>query len=162
MNELVELSYEKCEELLRASIVGRVGFQTEHGPRIVPVNYTTVGNAVIFRTTPYSQLGAHAAGNPLAFEIDHIDYDDHKGWSVLAVGIGEWVEDTAELEASTPFWNPKPWVGGARVLYIRMPWTELVGQQPRGGRAAAIEEAGLAEQEGAGTDRGDTGALAAQ
>src|SRR5690242_11187814 len=114
MNELVELSTEKCEELLRASIVGRVAFNTAEGPQIVPVNYTTVADAILFRTTPYSRLGTHAAGSLLAFEIDQIDYDDHRGWSVVATGIGERVDDTSELESATPFWNPKPWAAGAR------------------------------------------------
>jgi uncharacterized protein len=133
VNELAELPYEKCEELLRASIVGRVGFNTREGPRIIPVNYTTVGQAVLFRTTPYSELGTHAGGATLAFEIDQIDYEDHKGWSVLAVGLGERLEDTAELEEASRFWDPKPWAAGARVLYIRMPWTRLTGRRIGGG-----------------------------
>ena len=133
MNELVELSQEKCEELLRAAIVGRVVFETDEGPQIVPVNYTTIGDAVVFRTTPYSQLGTHADGSRLVFEIDHIDYDDHRGWSVVAVGTGEVLEDTTELEAAGPFWNPKPWAAGNRVLYVRMPWRRLTGRRIGGG-----------------------------
>ena len=133
MNELVELPHEKCEELLRASILGRVAFVTPEGPQIVPVNYTTVGDAVLFRTTPYSSLGTHGPGHPLAFEIDHIDYDDHKGWSVVATGIGEVVEDTTALAAADRFWNPKPWAGGVRVLYVRLPWTTLTGRRIGGG-----------------------------
>jgi nitroimidazol reductase NimA-like FMN-containing flavoprotein (pyridoxamine 5'-phosphate oxidase superfamily) len=129
VNELVELPYEKCEELLRAAVVGRVGFSTPEGQQIVPVNYTVVGDAVLFRTTPYSQLGQHAAGSPLAFEIDHIDYEDRRGWSVVAHGVGELVERTAGLEEQTPFWDPKPWAAGARVLHIRLRWTTLTGRR---------------------------------
>lgn len=133
MNNLTELSPAKCEELLRASIVGRVAFNTTEGPQIIPVNFTTVDKAVVFRTTPYSELGSHAAGQPLAFEIDQIDYEDHKGWSVVAVGTGELVEDTSKLADATPFWNPRPWAGGARVLYIRLPWKRLTGRSLGGG-----------------------------
>jgi nitroimidazol reductase NimA-like FMN-containing flavoprotein (pyridoxamine 5'-phosphate oxidase superfamily) len=133
MNELVELPYEKCEELLRASIVGRVAFNTDEGPLVLPVNYTTVGDAILFRTSPYSVLGTHAPGSLLAFEIDHIDYEDHRGWSVLATGTGERVDDPAELETGTPFWNPKPWAAGARVLYVRLRWTRLTGRRIGGG-----------------------------
>lgn len=133
MNELVELPYAKCEELLRASIVGRVAFGTAEGPQIVPVNFTTVGDAILFRTTPYSSLGTHAPGSPLAFEVDHIDYDDRRGWSVVATGTGERVDDTAALEPDTPFWNPKPWAAGARMLYIRLRWTQLTGRRIGGG-----------------------------
>lgn len=133
MSDLVELPREKCEELLRASIVGRVAFNTAEGPQIIPVNYTTVDDAVVFRTTPYSQLGTHASGSALAFEIDHVDYDDHKGWSVLATGVGELLDDPGELAAAGPFWNPKPWAAGARVLYVRMRWTRLTGRRIGGG-----------------------------
>jgi len=129
MSKLSVLTSAKCEELLRAAIVGRVAFHTDEGPQIVPVNYTTVDRAIVFRTRPDTQLGRHAAGSALAFEIDQIDYDDHKGWSVVAGGIGELVEDTAALEAATPFWNPKPWVDGPRLLYVRLPWTRLTGRR---------------------------------
>jgi uncharacterized protein len=139
MSDLAELPGDKCEELLRASIVGRVAFNTDEGPLIIPVNYTTVGDAILFRTSAYSELGTHAAGQPLAFEIDHIDYDDHKGWSVVAVGQGELVEDTEGLADESPFWNPKPWAGGARTLYIRLPWTRLTGRRLGGGWTRANE-----------------------
>ena len=129
MSELSVLSVAKCEELLGAAIVGRVAFTTDEGPQIVPVNYTTVDAAIVFRTEPGTQLGRHAVGNRLAFEIDEVDYADHKGWSVVAVGTGELVEDTATLEDATPFWNPKPWVDGDRVLYVRLPWTRLTGRR---------------------------------
>jgi nitroimidazol reductase NimA-like FMN-containing flavoprotein (pyridoxamine 5'-phosphate oxidase superfamily) len=129
MSEVSVLSSAKCEELLRAAIVGRVAYNTDEGPQIVPVNYTTVGPAIVFRTGPETQLGRHAVGSPLAFEIDHVDYDDHKGWSVVAVGIGELVENTASLRDATPFWNPKPWADGPRMRYLRLPWTRLTGRR---------------------------------
>jgi nitroimidazol reductase NimA-like FMN-containing flavoprotein (pyridoxamine 5'-phosphate oxidase superfamily) len=133
MTELVELPHTKCVELLRASIVGRVGFTGDRGPQIVPVNYTTVGDALVFRTSTGSQLGRYADGNPLAFEIDHVDYDDHRGWSVLAVGQGEVLADITEVERSTPFWNPKPWPTGPRTCYVRLAWTEVTGRRLGGG-----------------------------
>jgi uncharacterized protein len=129
MSELSVLPVAKCEELLRAAIVGRVAYNTDEGPQIVPVNYTTVGEAIVFRTGPDTQLGRHAIGAPLAFEIDQVDYADHKGWSVVAVGTGELVEDTRALEDATPFWNPRPWVDGERLLYVRLRWTRLTGRR---------------------------------
>ena len=133
MTEPELLSYDKCVELLRGAIVGRVAFNVPEGPRIIPVNYTTVGDAIVFRTSPYSLLGTHAQG-PLAFEIDHIDYADQKGWSVVAVGVGELVEDVPALADEATLWNPKPWAGGAsRLLYVRLPWTEVTGRRLGGG-----------------------------
>jgi nitroimidazol reductase NimA-like FMN-containing flavoprotein (pyridoxamine 5'-phosphate oxidase superfamily) len=133
MHEPESLPYEKCLELLRGAIVGRVGFNVPEGPRIIPVNYTVVGDAIVFRTTPYSLLGTHARG-PMAFEIDQIEYADQKGWSVLAVGTAEPVEDVSELADQGALWDPKPWAGGAsRLLYIRLRWTELTGRRLGGG-----------------------------
>jgi nitroimidazol reductase NimA-like FMN-containing flavoprotein (pyridoxamine 5'-phosphate oxidase superfamily) len=108
MSEPEALTYDKCVELLRGAIVGRVAFNVPEGPRIIPVNYTTVGDAVVFRTTPESMLGTYAEG-PLAFEIDHVDYSDQKGWSVLATGVGELVDDVRALAEEADFWNPRPW-----------------------------------------------------
>jgi len=132
MSEPEVLAYDKCIELLRGAIVGRVAFNVPEGPRIIPVNYTTVGDAVVFRTTPESLLGRHAEG-PLAFEIDHVDYSDQKGWSVLATGVGELVHDVPALADEADFWNPKPWAGGARLLYVRLPWDEVTGRRLGGG-----------------------------
>jgi len=133
MSEPEELSADKCLELLRGAIVGRVAFVVPEGPRIIPVNYTTVDDAIVFRTTPYSLLGRDAEG-PLAFEIDHVDYADQKGWSVVATGVGELVRDVDELAAGHEFWNPRPWAGGSsRLLYVRLPWTEVTGRRLGGG-----------------------------
>ena len=132
MSEPETMTYEKCLELLRAAIVGRVAFTVSGVPRIVPVNYTTVGDSVVFRTTPYSELGRHAQG-PMAFEIDQIDYEDQKGWSVVATGEGHLVEDVAELAEQGELWNPRPWAGGSRLLYVRLRWTELSGRRLGGG-----------------------------
>jgi uncharacterized protein len=133
MPEPESLSEEKCLELLRGAIVGRVAFNVPDGPRIVPVNYTTVGDAIVFRTTPYSELGRHGNRTAMAFEIDQIDYADHKGWSVVAAGVAEFVENTAELSAEGGLWDPKPWAGGGRLLYVRLPWTTLTGRRLGGG-----------------------------
>jgi nitroimidazol reductase NimA-like FMN-containing flavoprotein (pyridoxamine 5'-phosphate oxidase superfamily) len=134
MTEPETLSEDKCVELLRGAIVGRVAFNAPDGPRIVPVNFTTVGDAVVFRTTPYSELGTHGNGTAMAFEIDHIDYADHKGWSVVVTGVAQFVEDVQELAEDGILWNPKPWAGGAsRLLYVRLPWDRISGRRLGGG-----------------------------
>ena len=133
MTEIEELSYDKCRELLAASIVGRVGFNAEDGPRIIPVNFTLVEDSVVFRTTPYSELGRNADDVAMAFEVDHVDYEDHKGWSVLAVGTSRLVEHIGELEDLGGFWNPRPWAGGNRMLYVQLHWSALTGRRLGGG-----------------------------
>ena len=57
MTEPETLPYDKCLDLLRKSIVGRVGFAVGDGLKIIPVNYVVIGDAVVLRTRPDSELG---------------------------------------------------------------------------------------------------------
>ena len=129
MNELVELTQEECLELLRGSVVGRVAIATPMGPRIVPVNYAVHDDAVVFRTAPYSELATYGRDADLAFEIDHLDYEHHQGWSVVAMGRSCFVEDSRQLDAIRAQWDPTPWVSGRRSLYLRLRWRELTGRR---------------------------------
>jgi uncharacterized protein len=129
MYEPFDLTETECEELLRAGLVGRVAACTPTGPHVVPVNYSVVDDAVVFRTTPYSVLGSQARGSLLALEVDQFDYEYQRGWSVVARGRSEMVVDAAELENIRATWNPNTWVAGSRTLYLRMRWSELTGRQ---------------------------------
>jgi uncharacterized protein len=123
-----ELSYPTCLRLLREEEVGRVAVCTPEGPHIVPVNYVVVDDdELVFRTTPYGGLGAHAAGQRLALEIDHIDSERRSGWSVVAAGAGALVEDE-ERRRLAGFRGPDPWAGGRRWLFVALRWSELTGR----------------------------------
>lgn len=129
MNLPEELSQEKCFELLSGGVVGRVALCTPDGPHIVPVNYSVVDRAIIFRTSAYSVLAQHSRGSRLAFEVDHLDYERHRGWSVVATGTAETVEDPDDLAAIRDLWDPRPWAGGTRLLYLRLPYDALTGRR---------------------------------
>ena len=129
MNEAMELSYGKCRELLSSGVFGRVGVCTPEKPVILPVNYSVVGESIIFRTSPYGVVANHDWSSQIAFEIDYVDYADHKGWSVLATGAGERVEDPDELALIKRTWDPSPWAGGSRPLYVKLAWEELTGRR---------------------------------
>ena len=103
---------------------------TDTGPLVWPVNYSMVEDAIVFRTSPHSLLGTMAWNRPLAFEVDRIDLDREEGWSVLATGPGEMVEDPDELGLIRTFRDPHPWAGGAtRLLYVRLRWVGLTGRE---------------------------------
>ncbi|MDP3889616.1 pyridoxamine 5'-phosphate oxidase family protein [Nocardioides sp.] len=129
MNEPTEMPYDTCLELLTGGVVGRLGVCTPAGPQIIPVNYAVIDNAVVFRTSPYGVLAGHAWDRPLAFEVDHIDYERHRGWSVLATGPGARIEDPDHVEEVRALRDPKPWAGGTRDLYVRLHWEELTGRR---------------------------------
>ena len=132
MNEPVELLVEECLELLSGGGVGRVAMCTPMGARIVPLNYAMNDEAIVFRTTPYSELGTYGWNTDLAFEIDHLDFEKHQGWSVVAIGRGELVKDADEIQAIRDGWDPTPWAGGRRHLYVRLRWRDITGRRLRG------------------------------
>lgn len=129
MGTLRELTVEECVELLTANLVGRAAICTPTGPYVVPVNYAVQGDTVVFRTTPYSVLGTYGWAGEMAFEVDHIDAERSEGWSVLAVGRGEMVEDVEDLEEVRWAKDPHPWAEGVRPLYVRMRWREISGRR---------------------------------
>jgi len=126
----IELSQVRCLELLSSAEVGRVALCTDTGPLVWPVNYSMVEDDIVFRTSPHSLLGTMAWNRHLAFEVDRIDLDREDGWSVLATGTGEMVEDLAELALIRTFRDPHPWAGGpSRLLYVRLRWVGLTGRE---------------------------------
>lgn len=139
MAESRELDRAHCERLLRAGLVGRVGVSTPDGPHIIPLNYSVVDDSIIFCTTPYSVLGTHARNAQVAFEVDHFDYEHHKGWSVMARGRAESVTDPDEIRHINEVWPPRSWADGPRNLYFRMPWSELSGRRLGNGWTADNE-----------------------
>lgn len=134
MDDSIALSPAECRELLETDTVGRVGFVAPGGPRILPVNFALVGEAIELRTTAFSELARHAPGHQIAFEIDHLDTERRRGWSVVAQGLCEWVHDPDAFERnrgqSQP--QPQPWAAGARPVHLRLAWRELTGRRVGG------------------------------
>ena len=139
MREPVELSYAKCLELLSAGDLGRAAVSTPDGPHIVPVNYAVYEESVVFRTTPWSVPGSQPPGALMAFEVDVADHERQLGWSVVARGRAGVVDDPAELAAIRSFWDPRPWAGGVRPVYVRLRWRELTGRRLGSGWTTANE-----------------------
>ena len=129
MADVRELGPSECEALLRAGVAGRVALSTPDGPHILPVNYSVVDGAVVIRTSPYSLLGTYGRNSTLAFEVDQFDHARQRGWSVVARGRAEAVDDPVEVDRIRRVWEPRPWAGGVRSLYVRLHWTELTGRQ---------------------------------
>ena len=129
MSDISVLSETRCLELLSGEEVGRVALCTQDGPQIFPVKFTLADGCVVFRTTAYSVLGTHAWQSRLAFEVDRIDTAQRSGWSVVASGPGSQVRPGPELEEIVRTWNPDPWAGGTRPLYVRLRWDTLSGRR---------------------------------
>lgn len=129
MGTVQELTPEECVDLLGAQLVGRAAICTPSGPHVVPVNYAVHRDAVVFRTTPYSTLGSFGWAGDIAFEVDQLDAEQHTGWSVVALGKGEVVDDLDDLEEIRWAHDPIPWADGPRWLYVRVRWRRLTGRR---------------------------------
>ncbi len=127
MRTSVSLDPTECRDLLVGGVVGRVAMATPVGPRIVPVSYSVYGDAIVFRTAPYSELSTYGWDTDLAFEIDDLDYDTQQGWSVVAVGRAHVMSDHDEVQRIRREWEPQPWAGGTRNLYVALVWRQLTG-----------------------------------
>lgn len=117
-----------CRDLLRTHKIGRVGWQADPGPTILPVNYQLDGSEIIFRTSSTGLLGELRDGTPVAFEVDEFDEETRTGWSVLArgtVSVPSSPEDKAWLWRNDP---PVPWAGHERAEFVSISIQELSGR----------------------------------
>lgn len=138
MTNVEHLSTEACLALLRAGLVGRVAFWAD-GPHVVPVNFAVTGTDLVLRTSAESLLAARGPGTEVALEIDHIDYEGHRGWSVVAVGPCTAIEDPAVIEAICGDWEPRPWADGDREAFLAIAPETVTGRRVGGGWTDANE-----------------------
>jgi nitroimidazol reductase NimA-like FMN-containing flavoprotein (pyridoxamine 5'-phosphate oxidase superfamily) len=82
------LSREECLDLLVGTGIGRIGFELDGVPHVLPMNCAVDDDGtVVFRTDAASVL-AQLAGRPAIFEIDGFDERTRTGWSVCVRGRG--------------------------------------------------------------------------
>ena len=74
-------------------------------PRIVPVNYAVVNDAVYFRTAVGTILN-NAVAQRVAFEVDAFDARSRSGWSVCVVGAGRSVGEGGP-DVAIDSWAPR-------------------------------------------------------
>lgn len=129
MTQSFPLDVGTCETLLRAGIVGRLAISTDRGPLVLPVNYSVVGDTVVIRTATDGPLADIPSGTTVAFEVDQLDHDRHRGWSVHLRGGCRPVPPGPELDEIEATWPPRPWASGTRELVLRIPWRELTGRR---------------------------------
>lgn len=123
-----ELDAAECRRLLESATVGRLGYTSEQGPRIIPVNYAVRLDSVAFRTGQQTEVARLALGRVVAFEVDQVDDFLRSGWSVLIVGkLAEMSPSAVRMLNVTQ--TPVPWAGGDRTLFCEIPLTEVSGRR---------------------------------
>jgi uncharacterized protein len=126
---LQELPTEECSELLAAKSVGRLGFNGPDGPQVLPVNYVVRLGDIFFRTAAEGTLSRAILAGRVAFEVDDIDEFMQRGWSVLAVGAAEVVDDPELLAELAGDQGPEPWAVGTRPQVVRIRTERMTGRR---------------------------------
>lgn len=85
----------ECRRLLAVAAqngwIGRIGVPTDQAPMVVPVNFSLRDGQVLLRVGG-GFFAQAAAGQLVAFEVDHIDPEDGTAWSVLVRGLATLTE----------------------------------------------------------------------
>jgi transcriptional regulator with XRE-family HTH domain len=120
------LTEAECRSLIAPGGVGRVVFSTDHGPEALPVNYSFVRGALVFRTAPNTPL-ADVVGTDVGFEIDRLDEALCEGWSVLISGPASRITEPALV------WQiadaVKSWAGVDRDIFVRVELRRISGRR---------------------------------
>lgn len=126
-----ELAPDECRTLLGTHGVGRLALSTATGPVVVPVNYSVVDEAIVFRTA-LGTTPSLASGQPVAFEVDRIDDAFSEGWSVLVRGHARTVTDPQERRRFSERAYSAPWAGGTRDVWVRVEPHSVTGRRITG------------------------------
>lgn len=126
--ELEILPAAECLRLIAPGGVGRVGLLAAAGPEVLPVNYVLddARSAVLFRTRREGVFARHV-GEPVAFEVDHVDAAHSAGWSVLVGGRLHHLAQPPDRLATSA--HVTPWAGGDRQLYLRIAIERISGRR---------------------------------
>ena len=112
---LESLIPETCTALLAKKRLGRLAVVLDGDIHVMPVNYVVYGEGVAFRTTPGGLL-AEAAPCRVTFEVDDIDEQSRRGWTVAVKGTCRLLVDPdhdprlADLETWGPGHKPAAYV----------------------------------------------------
>jgi nucleotide-binding universal stress UspA family protein/nitroimidazol reductase NimA-like FMN-containing flavoprotein (pyridoxamine 5'-phosphate oxidase superfamily) len=128
---LEEIPEEECVALLAGRTVGRLVVVHDGVPQAFPVNYVVDGRTVAVRTASGTPLDWAALGQ-VAFEVDDIDEERRRGWSVLVQGVGrdvtEGVDDWSERLRQLDL---EPWAAGDRRRWIAIASPRITGRRIR-------------------------------
>ncbi len=117
------LTEDECWECLTENEVGRIAWNDEGGPMVLPVNYLAEDGTIWIRTVPGSMLESQAVDKVVTFEADEFDSYHHSGWSVLLHGRA-----ATETEHDKHWEGPEPWRAGTPSVLIAITPTQVTGR----------------------------------
>lgn len=87
----------ECLRLLRSVPVGRIIFTKSAMPAAEPVKFAVIRGRIIIRVNADSLLSMALSHTVVAFQADHLDYANNRGWTVTAVGNAREVTDLSDI-----------------------------------------------------------------
>lgn len=131
--ELAELERDECLDLLARTSVGRLAVSPPDWrtpPVIRPITYVfdRSSQSLVFRSGRGSKFTALLLSGHAAFEIDEIDPEARRGWSVIVQGAVEEVRSQTELHRLERL-GLEPWAPGELPHWIRLHASVVSGRR---------------------------------
>jgi len=110
---LEELDKAECLTLLATERLGRLGVVVDGVPLVLPMQFALDGQIVVLRTNQGAKT-LHVPLTAVSFEVDHVDWEEGVGWSVLVQGTGEDISTAidefseARRSLAVQTWAPDP------------------------------------------------------
>jgi nitroimidazol reductase NimA-like FMN-containing flavoprotein (pyridoxamine 5'-phosphate oxidase superfamily) len=83
-----ELGRDECLALMSTQRLGRLGVVVDAVPLVLPMQFALGGETVVLQTNQGAK-SLHVPLTSVSFEVDHVDWEQGLGWSVLVQGLGE-------------------------------------------------------------------------
>ncbi len=116
-----------CLDLIAGMSIGRLGFSAGALPVIFPVNFTLHGRTIVMLSEEGQKVEAARKGAVACFEVDWFDPFAHVGWSVLATGRLQLVDDERrEQMRDLPL---APWGLEQPDCYLELPVEVVTGRR---------------------------------
>jgi hypothetical protein len=91
------------------------------------VTYACHDGTIIFRTSPYGVLSELIRPTDVALEIDELDQEGGRGWSVVVQGRAQGVAEPAQLVRMWTVGGVLPWASGVRNVFIQIIPHQITG-----------------------------------
>ena len=117
------LALSECVRLLalasKKGLLGRLAVSREDVPVVQPVNFVFHDRQIIVRIGPGNMASA-VPGSFVAFEVDQVDIDAGRAWSVVVRGLARPITASGEAGDAHPQPTPLVPLPGDIVLGIRL------------------------------------------
>ena len=119
---------DECVALLRAHRWGRLAVQVHDHPEVFPLNYAMDGPRIVFRIDRGAKLASLRQSHLASFQIDEVDEEKRRGWSVMAVGPISEAVDAADIRRLEDL-GLESWVTSESVHWMQLSPHRLSGRR---------------------------------